>query len=54
MDDHPTNETVILATPKFYPLVGSLSPANLALLSLATALFVFAGPSSSVFDFAQD
>ncbi|KAF8557282.1 hypothetical protein OG21DRAFT_1505501 [Imleria badia] len=39
MNDHPSDETVIAATPEVSPLVGSISTANFALLSLAIALF---------------
>ena len=44
MDNHPSDETVIAATPEVSPLVGSLSTANFALLSFALALFLFVGP----------
>lgn len=44
MDNHHTDETVIAATPEVLPLVGSLSAANLGLLSLAIALFLLIGP----------
>lgn len=43
MDNHPTDEAVIAATPEVSPLVGSLSTANFALLSLAVALFLLVG-----------
>jgi len=39
MDNLP-DETVIVATPEVSPLVGSLSTASIALLSLAIALFL--------------
>lgn len=44
MDNYPSDETVIAATPEVSPLVGSLSAANLGLLSLTIALFLFIGP----------
>ncbi|KAH0827052.1 signal recognition particle receptor beta subunit-domain-containing protein [Lanmaoa asiatica] len=40
MNNHPSDETVIAATPEISPLVGSLSAANLGLLSFAIALFL--------------
>lgn len=48
MDSHLPDETVIIATPEVSPLVGSLSTANIALLSLAIALFLSVGPSHRV------
>ncbi|KAG6376470.1 hypothetical protein JVT61DRAFT_2463 [Boletus reticuloceps] len=44
MDNHPSAGTVIAATPEVLPLVGNLSTTNVALLSLAIALFLLVGP----------
>ena len=49
MDNHLSDEAVIAATPEVSPLVGSLSTANIALLSLAIALFLLVGPFHRVY-----
>lgn len=54
MENHAAGETVIAATPEVSPLVGSLSPTNLALLSLAIALVLFVGPFHGVYIIARE
>ena len=43
MDGHSPDDTTAEATPEVSPLVGSLSAANLGLLSLVVALFLLVG-----------